>query len=416
MSSQNDIVLIRQYLRGELDERAMYALERRAQHDPELMDLMMGMELAEGRLHQDNLTEIDQLISMRTGGAKTRKIISWKILAAAASLFIVMGIAVFWMTRTQEMKPVLRPSVSAKVQPVLPPDSARNQQQLLTQIQPEKHLRELRRNRLAAKRRHSDTLSPKVVGIENKKDDSLYTAKTSLAEVAVVGYEAARKKAVTGSSQIILRGTDSLASALQGRLAGVRIESGHSDASVLMKGVVKDKQDSSPLSGAVIMIRGASSITTVTDVKGEFTLSVPSKLKNKNLVVSALGYDQEQIKFKGKDSLDVALNPSTSSLNEVVVVGYGAKRKTHSFEPLIGWTAYQKYLKDEAVLPDGQSGTVKLEFKLDAHGNPVHVRIKKGLSEKNNQKAVDILMKGSKWTTGSQDSTQVIRLKIKFQK
>lgn len=415
MSSQNDIVLIRQYLRGELDERAMYALERRAQHDPEFMDLMMGMELAEGRLHQDNLTEIDQMISRRTAGAKTRKIISWKILAAAASLFIVIGTALFWMTRTPEVKLFRQPSVSAKVQPVSPPDSVKNRQQILTQIKPEKHLRKSHLHRLATKHTNPGALSENVVAVDNKKEDSLYTAKTSLAEVAVVGFTTERKKSVTASSQIIIRGTE-LNPSLEGKVAGVSVKSGRYDSLVLMKGVVKDKQDNAPLPGAVIRIRGVSSIATATDVKGEFTLSVPSKLKNKDLVVSALGYNQEQIKLRGKDSLDVALSPSTSSLNEVVVVGYGTKKKAHSSEPVIGWAAYQKYLKEEAVLADGQPGTVKLEFNVDPQGNPVHVRIKKGLSEKNNQKAVDILMQGSKWTTDPLDSTGVIRLKIKFQK
>ncbi|HWW42761.1 carboxypeptidase-like regulatory domain-containing protein [Pedobacter sp.] len=415
MSSQDDIALIRQYLRGELDERAMYALERRAQHDPELMDLMMGMELAEGRLHQDDLTEIDQWISRRTAGAKTRKIISWKILAAAASLFIVMGTALFWMTRTPEVKLFRQPSVSVKAQPVLPPDSVKNQQQILTQIKPEKQLRKSHQTRLPIKQKNPGAFSEDIAVIGNKKEDSLYTAKTSLAEVAVVGFTTERKKSVAASSQTTISGTE-LTHSLEGKVAGVSVKSGRYDSPVLMKGVVKDKKDNSPLPGAVVRIRGASSIATATDVKGEFTLSVPSKLRNKDLVVSALGYDQGQIKLKGKDSVDVALSPSTGSLNEVVVVGYGTKRKAHSSEPVIGWAAYQKYLKEEAVLSDGQRGTVKLEFSVDAQGNPVHVRVKKGLSETNNRKAVDILMQGSKWTTDPLDSARVIRLKIKFQK
>jgi len=309
----------------------------------------------------------------------------------------------------------LPPSVSVKAQPVLPPDSGVDQQKVFAQIKPQKYPQKLRRNKSAQKRIHSNTLSEDVAAaIDNKKEDSLYIAKTNLDEVAVVGYGTEKKKAVTGSSQVILRGTDALAHALQGKVAGVSIKPDQYDTSVLMKGVVKDKKDNSPLPGAVIMIRGVSSITTATDVKGEFTLSVPSKLKNKDLVVSALGYDQEQIKFKGNDSLDVALSPSTSSLNEVVVVGYGTKRKAHPSEPVIGWTAYQKYLKDVAALPDGRPGTVKLEFNVDAQGNPVHVRIKKGLSEKTNQKAIDLLIRGSKWTTDPQDSTRMIRLKIKF--
>jgi hypothetical protein len=39
-----DISLIRKYLSGELDARAMHLLERRAQDDPFLMDALEGYE------------------------------------------------------------------------------------------------------------------------------------------------------------------------------------------------------------------------------------------------------------------------------------------------------------------------------------------------------------------------------------
>jgi hypothetical protein len=87
-----DIALIRKYLNGELDARAMYELERRAQDDPYLMDVLMGMEMGNETEDEDSLATIDQLLGQRVQKVQTKKMIPWKSWSIAAS--VVIGVSV----------------------------------------------------------------------------------------------------------------------------------------------------------------------------------------------------------------------------------------------------------------------------------------------------------------------------------
>ena len=80
-----------------------------------------------------------------------------------------------------------------------------------------------------------------------------------------------------------------------------------------------------PLSGANILIKGTNNGTS-TDFDGNFILSnVPSDAV---LVVSYLGYFPQEISVNGRTSIDVTLIEDANALDEVVVVGYGTKKKS----------------------------------------------------------------------------------------
>jgi hypothetical protein len=48
---------------------------------------------------------------------------------------------------------------------------------------------------------------------------------------------------------------------------------------------------------------------------------------NQNLVISYVGFNTETIKIKNRKAITVSLSPANASLDEVVVVGYGAAEK-----------------------------------------------------------------------------------------
>ena len=89
-------------------------------------------------------------------------------------------------------------------------------------------------------------------------------------------------------------------------------------------GTVLSASDKMPLPGASVIVKGASSSTS-TDLDGVFTISVPA-----NATILTISY----IGYKGKDvvitsnSLTISLIEDTSSLDEVVVVGYGTQKKS----------------------------------------------------------------------------------------
>ena len=88
-------------------------------------------------------------------------------------------------------------------------------------------------------------------------------------------------------------------------------------------GVVKDELGE-PVIGATVKQTGSAN-ATVTDLNGNFTLSVPD---NVSLSISYMGYTTKEVKVNGSSELQVSLTPASQQLNEVVVVGYGTMRKS----------------------------------------------------------------------------------------
>ena len=75
-----------------------------------------------------------------------------------------------------------------------------------------------------------------------------------------------------------------------------------------------------PLSGATITIKGKDK-SVVTDANGSF--SIPA-LPTDVLVASHVGYSSQEMKVGSGNSINITLNSAATSMNEVVVVGYGA--------------------------------------------------------------------------------------------
>jgi len=76
--------------------------------------------------------------------------------------------------------------------------------------------------------------------------------------------------------------------------------------------------------GVSITVRG-SKTGTQTGSEGNFQLTVPSGANT--LIVSSVGYDQQEVSIRGMTSVDISLVAQNSALNEVVVVGYGTARR-----------------------------------------------------------------------------------------
>ena len=78
-----------------------------------------------------------------------------------------------------------------------------------------------------------------------------------------------------------------------------------------------------PVAGANVIQKGTTNGTT-TDMDGNFSIEVP---ENAILQVSFIGYLQQDIPVKGKNTISILLKEDTQALEEVVVVGYGTMKK-----------------------------------------------------------------------------------------
>ena len=85
-------------------------------------------------------------------------------------------------------------------------------------------------------------------------------------------------------------------------------------------GTVTSKEDSEPLPGVNVVIKGTST-GTVTDIQGHYSLVVPDS--ETTLLFSSIGFVSEEIVVGNRSVIDVSLTPDVTSLSEVIVVGYG---------------------------------------------------------------------------------------------
>jgi TonB-linked SusC/RagA family outer membrane protein len=82
--------------------------------------------------------------------------------------------------------------------------------------------------------------------------------------------------------------------------------------------------DGVPIPGASIFVLGTSNGTT-SDFDGNFTISVEA---DQNVQISYLGYTSEVIQFTGQDSISVVLQEDQNELDEIVVTGYGTRKRS----------------------------------------------------------------------------------------
>ncbi len=88
-------------------------------------------------------------------------------------------------------------------------------------------------------------------------------------------------------------------------------------------GTVSD-ENGIPLPGVNVQIEGTGTGTS-TDINGKYAITLPDV--NAVLIFSFIGYEPQKVPTQGKTVIDITLAPSMSSLEEVVVIGYGTQKK-----------------------------------------------------------------------------------------
>ena len=78
------------------------------------------------------------------------------------------------------------------------------------------------------------------------------------------------------------------------------------------------------LPGATVNVKGTTT-GTITDVDGRYTITAPD---DAILVFSFVGYITEEIPVNNTTTINVAMSPDITSLEEIVVIGYGTQKKS----------------------------------------------------------------------------------------
>lgn len=435
-----DILLIRKYLNGELDARAMHQLEARAQDDPFLMDALEAYEKAGDQ--QSSLADLSARLQQRVERKEVRRIIPFRYLAIAASVLVVFTVGGLLMVKNKPQVPSqiaenIKPEPKTQsAAPVAKDTTATLQLAQRPAIKAEKNAKVISRSQatISDARRPAPAAAPDMLAdktalkelavakadVTTKADTTADT--TPLNEIVVMNYKPEKKKDALSdesygySSPPTPKPVATMEQQLVSKAAGVSNTPGLSPLAspgsqkIYVQGRIIDEIDRQPLPGVFVKAAG-SSYGAVTDKNGRFY--VPSDSLKRGLVVSRLGYNTAKVNAPKGDSLKtISLAPSDFPLKEAAIAN-NVKNPTAA-HPQIGWNKYNKYLGTAAVSPDGKTGSVGLSFLVDKSGTISNIAIVTSLSDAANKKATDLVNKGPKWVGNVNGKTEQVTLTINF--
>ncbi|HEV8284161.1 MAG TPA: SusC/RagA family TonB-linked outer membrane protein [Chitinophagaceae bacterium] len=119
-----------------------------------------------------------------------------------------------------------------------------------------------------------------------------------------------------------LRTKKLLAIAFSALLVLVFSVSAYAQNTIRVRGRVTN-ESGQPVPKVSVVVKGTTNGVTGND-NGDFEISAPD---NGALIISSVGYSPQEVAIRNQSSIAVSLNSLTTSMNAVVVVGYGIQRK-----------------------------------------------------------------------------------------
>ena len=144
-------------------------------------------------------------------------------------------------------------------------------------------------------------------------------------------------------------------------------------------GTVRDAND--VVIGASVTVKGQSSVDTITDMDGNYTLSVPASAKE--LTFSYIGYETQTVAIKGRTQINVTLKESSQMLEEVVAIGYAkVKRKdlTGSSVSVGANDLKMSPVSTAAQALAGKAAGVNIVQQSGAPGSEINITVRGGTS------------------------------------
>ena len=414
------------YIRGLRKGKEAHRLEKESMQDPFLADAMDGYNQVEGN-HEQRIEKLRMQVSAHSAKKKSTYAITWSI---AACLIIGFGISSYFLFLKKSMTDevfIAEESVSIKLaEPAAPPTPAIP----ATPTVPATPQKEIA---LATTKVKTDStpISEITARQADKKDMIAEIQTTSQPQGAPVAAVPMMEEVSeeTAALQEVVATIDTFESESDKKMKMAKV------ATILpqnnmIKGIVTDKKGE-PLIGASVTYKGTN-IGTITNMNGEFSLV--KKDDKKRLTAEYIGYDPVEIRVDTSRTMLIAMNENKQTLNEVVVVGYGAKKNKKSTtlgsvvkveeqaekeitpQPVIGKRSYQKYLKEHLVRPTDEKcaqvkGKVVLTFLINKEGRPFYIKVKESLCESADKEAIRLIQEGPDWIYGN----KLVEVTVKFE-
>jgi hypothetical protein len=396
---------IQNYVEGNLSAEEMHAIEKAALDDPFLADALEGFENTIKQNENNNLTadinELKKRLQHRTDDK--RKIVAlssnhlwWRI---AAAIIVLLGVGILSYNylaknngqtqniaqqkeRTSNADTILQKNNRSPVQPkadsAINNDVAVNKKENVSTVQT---------------RRRKKNHSYKITDQKKTSDKDISNATADVASSIV---KAEIKAAIKKDTEDLLKSIPK----------GISI----SGSGNIFTGKVID-ENSHPVSGATVAIRNQKN-ATITDNNGFFKLNSSKPDSIIKITVNSVGFEPAEATIISENDVEnntINLRQRSSSLNEIVVSGYGTKKKSakkqadilvKDAEPVIGFIKYKEYLDSNKRLPADSTGIRIIEtvsFTIKKDGKLSNFNTERPYNDDYDAEAIRLIKDGPAW-------------------
>lgn len=452
---------IEKYLKGELSAPAMHALEKAALEDPFLADALEGMAIHQSMpgapALQQEFHELEERLGRRVAAGEKAvpagKSLRPLFLRYAAALILLAGLGTAFYYTFSSHQRAGKDSLAQEVSRPAPAETKKADQDSAStavaaastpppaaedQEKSEAPAVEKREQAEAAKK---ETIAPAVA--ENAAGPMRQAAADQQDQntVARVRQVAAADQQYRVDTSLLKKMNDTVDAlkmvAIKGRYSNNYISSSHfgdstqkyafaktaaaSQAQYFIKddlvftGKVTDPNNNA-LQGAALLLKGNTRINAVTDKNGYFSLRVPRKDSVGRVLVQYVGFQVGDVALSLENLRGnvIQLQPQSTALNEVVISGYGSKRKEIIHRnidtptdplslvavPAGGWPAYNEYLafsKQLAGVDTTIKGNESISFLVDKKGRLSSFKVEQSLSPAHDSACIHIIKEGPAW-------------------
>lgn len=411
---------IERYLRGQMSPAEMHALEKRALHDPFLADALEGGSTLPPDEFASDTKSLENRINRRVAGKRTG--VKWYYQAAAALLLGASAVLVYMLARqeqsvtpitmnTQEESKLHEESVPladtiAAAEPEQ--DDVADGEALSTPAEPGSSGTPEASS--AARAERPDVQPPPASTDASDEREIMPREPTDTGD----GREATIVLHDTAEAQHFARKDARGRQALQPQSAGpvreILAEKAVEVKGQTIRGKVTDIDDGIPLPGVNVIEKG-SGVGTVTDLNGNYELTIPANAQS--LVFSFIGLQSREVYIPaGSDStaeVDIQLEQDVAALSEVVVVGYGTEEdfefegtKWEPAEPAGGKREFKKYLENEVRYPEiaienKVEGKVTIQFTIEPTGTLTDFKVVRSLGYGCDEEVIRLISEGPQW-------------------
>lgn len=413
-----DPELIRRYLAGELDNKAMNALERQALDDPFLADALEGFEKYAPDQHK-NLADLSKRLEQRVQPASRRVIPMYIRWVAAAVVCFAIGSSIIWLWPARNQSEIAK--VTVKTDTIIPGEvtGAVQVPESVTMFKKQQNNSD------------SKAFRPPVVPAPALPQAAPPQAEVAAAEPAPAATfdvgKAARLAADDNRDSTDVIASQNLNKSYNFNPGDVAVTSLYSKRVTspagfdpyMIKGRILNTKGDSGIAGVTVSM---GEVGTITDNEGYFSLPnnntgvIPMKKKMSNgrnefkqVTAYASGYQSKSTTFTGDPFIRMQLKRTNDTSTAIL-------SSNNDPAPVGGFEKFEIYLAKNVQYPAGLtvSGRVRVQFHVQPDGSLTDFRVLKKLQPECDQEAIRLIKAGPAWMPAANRKAVKVKVDVKF--